>query len=266
MKRSEEEIKAIMAGLGVGVSVWDTLLKKGRDKGLGGEDFYFLATPGGEEALDEFIEVMLRSQGPRLATTFTDAEALDRWSSEIVGFKDMLDSHRAIATEVLGLNPNVNVVREVPPGFTIWDAPKFGPCYKDFEYMKDWGVPKEQTSHSLTFMVPRLVPDCFTKNVEKQLERLAELGQKYGLPKHHLARYGSVALLANLILSHHKHTDERIPLDCNWTRTDTQLLSGYRLLLGGFDVRGLCCVCWSWGDERCSSLGCFALGVEELGD
>ena len=265
MARSKKEVEAIMAGLGVGVSVWDTLLKKGRDKCLDGEDFYFLATPEGEEALDEFIEVVLRNQSPRFATPFTDAKALDRWGSEIHGFKDMVRGHRAITEEVLGLQTDVKIVREVPRGFTIWHAPKFGPCYKDFEYMKDWGVPEEKTSHSLAFIAPRLVPDSFNENVEEQLERLAELDRKYGLPKHHLANFGPAPLLTNIILSHYNHSNERIPLNRNWTRTDTCLSSGYRLSLGRFDSDGLYCGSWRWGAEPGSYLGCFALGVEELG-
>ncbi len=264
--RSKKEVEAITAGLGVGVSVWDALLKKGQKMGLDGEAFYFLATSEGDEALNEFIEVVLRYQSPGLAVPFTDAEALDRWASEIDGFKDISEGYREFASEVLGLGTEVKIVWEVPHGFTIWHAPKFGPCYNGFEYMKDWSVPDEATRHSLTFLAPRLVPESTRKNVKEQMEILAGYRNHFGLPGHHLSHYGTVPLLANLILSHRKYAKEMIPLERQWARTDSRLPDGCRLGLGGFDSVGLFCVHWGWDEARSSCLGCFALGVEELGD
>lgn len=266
MARSKKEVEAIMAGLGVAVSVWDAMLKKGRDKGLGGEDFYFLVTPEGDEALNEFVKVVSRSRGPRSATPFTDAEALDRWGSEIDGLKDMLKSYRAMASVVFGLDSEVKIVWEIPAGFTIWNAPQVGPCYKKWEYMKDWSVPDEATRHCLAFLPPRLVPESTDKNVEEQMNLLVGISKNYNLPKDHLAGYGNAALLSILILSHYKQTGERVPLEYRWARTDTRLSDGRRLSLGDFDSDGLSCGCWHWDENRYPNLGCFALGVEKLGD
>ena len=206
-----------------------------------------------------------------LATPFTDTKALDRWSSEVDGLKDIIESHRAIATEVLGLETDVSIVWEIPSMFRLIDGPTLGPCHKSWEYisnMIDQTVLNEATDHCLTFMAPRFVSECTRKNVKKQMRILSKYRRKYDLPRHHLSGYGKVCLIANIVLSHHCVNNERIPLNYNWTRTDTftKSNSNIRLDLGNFGTSGLGCDWWSCDSGGYPDLGCFAIGVEELGD
>ena len=168
---------------------------------------------------------------------------------------------RKLAAELSYTGP---VVWKVKEGFTLKaHAPKAGPCYENFQYLQDWNIRNDEpTKGSLAFWVPRLVTGSKSQNVEKQISILAELRQRFGLPEHHLASFGSASLDSGLILAHFKRTGERIPLKSEWARTDSLSSGGSRLRLGGFGGGGLHCNDWRWGDSGDPSLGCFPLGVE----
>jgi len=168
---------------------------------------------------------------------------------------------RKLAAELSYTGP---VVWKVKEGFTLKaHAPKAGPCYENFQYLQDWNIRNDEpTKGSLAFWVPRLVTGSKSQNVEKQISILAELRQRFGLPEHHLASFGSASLDSGLILAHFKRTGERIPLKSEWARTDSLGSGGSRLRLGGFGGGGLHCNDWRWGDSGDPSLGCFPLGVE----
>jgi hypothetical protein len=159
------------------------------------------------------------------------------------------------------------VAWRVNQGFTLKQhAPKAGCCYKNFEYLQGWNLQNDEpTKNSIVFWIPRLIPESLGKNVQEKLALLASFREQVGLPAHHLKNFGSAALLSGLILTHFNLTGERVPLNQLWTRTDTLLVGGGRLSLGGFVSRGLYCVYWGRGDGRGGILGCFLLGVEELG-
>lgn len=155
------------------------------------------------------------------------------------------------------------VAWRVKAGFTLKKhAPLVGPCYERFAYLQDWQFEDEPTTDSIVFWIPRLVPESTSKNVDEQRELLSALRTRLELPEHHLNGFGSVALVAGLILAHFKRVGETVPLDRLWVRTDTRDSGGYRLNLGYFDGCGLYCNGWVFGGRRGDGLGAFALGVE----
>lgn len=157
---------------------------------------------------------------------------------------------------------SVPLCYKVRAGFTLKQhAPQVGPCYEGFQYLQNWGFPDEPTKECLVFWIPRIVPGSVKKNVSEQMAHLAELRAQTKLPSHHLASFGSSALLAGLILAHFKVTGERVPLDDYWVRTDTCSADGSRLSLHWFEG-SLRCGAWHWGGERRARLAAFALGVE----
>lgn len=145
------------------------------------------------------------------------------------------------------------------------DCPGLGPCHKDWAYLAEpsWAWKNDEpTKDGIVFFIPRIVPWSTSKTADAQMALLGNLRTKHGLPSHHLASFGSAALDAALILAHHKRTDDRIPENQLWVRTDTFLAGGSRLGLGRFDECGLGCAGWDWDGVRLDCLGCFALGVE----
>lgn len=169
-------------------------------------------------------------------------------------------SWRRLAAELGYTGP---IAWEVKPGFTLKEhAPKAGPCHDNFQHLQGWDLKNDEpTEGSLVFWVPRLVGK--EKNVEGQRAILAERRQHFSLPKHHLTSFGNAALLSGLILAHFRRVGERVPLNKEWSRTDTLNSDGDRLDLGGFDGHGLRCGRWRWGDGHGGpSVGCFPLGVE----
>lgn len=156
-----------------------------------------------------------------------------------------------------------SVAWRVKAGFTLkQSAPQAGPCYEDFQYLQNWNFVDEPTKDAVVFWIPRLVSDSTRKNVAEQTALLSGLRRKFNLPETHLVSFGNVALLAGLILAHYKATEERVPLERCWARTDTCDLDGDRLYLGVFDEYGLDCGYWCWDGGRFGYLGVFALGVE----
>lgn len=152
------------------------------------------------------------------------------------------------------------VVWQVKAGFTLKQhAPEAGPCYEKWAYLQDWKLKNDEpTSDCLVFFIPRIVGT--SKNAKEQIEVLAELREKYTLPKKHLTSFGSASLVAGLILAHFKRKGERAPVNCDWVRTDTLGADGRRLSLGPFNETGLDCSN-GWHVNRDSRLGVFPLGV-----
>jgi len=177
-----------------------------------------------------------------------------------------LSAYRKLATDH-GVSAATAVCYRVRAGFTLKNhAPKAGPCYKNFQYLQGWKFPDEPTTVGLVFWVPRIVDGSTSKTRREQEQILSDLRTKLELSDQHLAGFGKVALVAGLILAHHKATGERIPLDQHWVRTDTCNADGYRLYLGIFDDAGLHCPYWSFDEDAYDFLGVFALGVEALGN
>jgi hypothetical protein len=168
---------------------------------------------------------------------------------------------RKLAAELGYTGP---VVWKVKEGFTLKaHAPKAGPCYKKFEYLQEWNIQKDEpTKNSLAFWVPRLVQGSKNKNVEEQIDILAKLRQRFSLSEHHLTSFGSASLNSGLILAHFKRTGDRVPLNGEWTRTDSFDSGGDRLSLGDFLASGLGCDNFHWGARRYPNTSCFPLGVE----
>jgi len=180
-------------------------------------------------------------------------------------FQSILVKYRTIA-RAWGIADSVAICYHVRAGFTLKQhAPKFGKCYKDFEYLQGWNFADEPTVDCYVFWVPCIVPDSTSKTYSEQLRLLAEIRVKYELPAHHLTDLGAVAENAGLILAHKKATGLLIPLGGKWIRTATSDADGDRLRLGGHDASGLYCSFWDFGESRSGGLGVFARGVEFLG-
>ncbi len=145
-------------------------------------------------------------------------------------------------------------------------ASQLGPCYQGFEYLQGWDFDDQPTKDSVLFCPPRLLPNSLSKSVAKQNALLAKLREKYELPAHFFKSFGEPSQLSGIILANHNQTGERVPLDNLWARTDSCLRgSGSRLNLGDFGRDGLDCVHWDWDVDGNDDLGCFALGVVDLG-
>ncbi|MFC1721740.1 hypothetical protein ACFL0Z_02395 [Patescibacteria group bacterium] len=151
----------------------------------------------------------------------------------------------------------------VKAGFTPKaHASKLGPSCEKFGYLQKGELENvDPTVESLVFFVPRLVAGSMGRNAEEQLQLLANFAEAHWLPDHYLTSFGGVALLLGLIESHFHCTGERVPLNYNWSRTDTG-----HLLVGHFDKYGPFCGSWDRCDDhsRRKDLGCFMLGINEI--
>ncbi len=176
-----------------------------------------------------------------------------------------LDRYRQLALEH-GVPATAPVAYRVRAGFTLkTHAPMAGPCHDGFAYLQDWSFPDDPTADSIVFWVPRLLEGSTSKTEDQQIALLAAKRTELKLPAHHMSRYGRVALVAGLILAHHKATGECVPLDVYVVRTDTCSADGGRLCLR-WDVDGvLHCNDWVDDDDAFDFVGAFVLGVELVG-
>lgn len=178
-------------------------------------------------------------------------------------YQPILAKYRAEARRQ-GIPDSTPLCYLVVSGFTLkHHAPKAGPCHENFQYLQSWNFPDEPTQECVVFWIPRLVPESTGKDVDEQRHHLAKFCERLALPAHHCTSFGDVALIAGLILAHHKATGEKVPLDGLWARTNTCSADGHRLLLGWLSD-ALLCVRWYWDGAR-AVIGVFALGVEALG-
>ena len=179
-------------------------------------------------------------------------------------FQPLVPKYRQLAMELGYSGP---IAWQVRAGFTLkTHASQAGPCYKKFQYLQDWNLKNDEpTKDSLVFWIPRLLMGSKGKSVNGQMKLLAETRSRLELPEHHLKSFGSAGDLSGLIFAPFKRTGERVPLNGDWTRTDTFHADGDRLGLGDFDRAGLHCHGWHWDEDGNDSLGCFPLGVEESG-
>lgn len=226
---------------------------------LGGSDDDLTRLLTDKDRVKRIGEIIVeKPKAEQSAEYFTPISDVDAPASH----QSTLAKYRQLATE-WGVAATVAVCYRVRLGFTVQDhAPKFGPCYNQFGYLKNWNFSDEPTRDCLVFWIPCLVPSSVNKTRDEQLALLGEIRNRLGLPAHHLANFGKVALDAGLILAHYKATGERIPAGLKWIRTDACDADGDRLGLGDFGEAGLHCGGWSFGEDRCDYLGVFALGVE----
>ncbi len=152
-------------------------------------------------------------------------------------------------------------------GFTLKShAPQLGPCYQGFEYLQGWDFDDQSTKDSIIFCPPRLLPNSLGKSVDRQNALLAKLREKYELPAYFFKSFGEPSQLSGIILANYNQTGERVPLDNLWARTCSRIRGcDVRLSLGSFVPVGLYCDRWRWDVAGYDFLGCFALGVVDLG-
>ncbi len=164
-----------------------------------------------------------------------------------------------------GVEAGVPLCYKVRAGFTLKKhAPRAGPCYEDFQYLRGWDFEDNPTQSALVFWVPRLVSGGTSKPADEQHWWLAHLRQRLELPEHHLSSFGQVSLVAGLILAHFKNTGERVPLGRSYACTATYSTPGGHLNLGSFGGLGLRCGNWCWSGSQGGDVGVFALGIEPL--
>jgi len=173
-------------------------------------------------------------------------------------YQAIVAKYRQLATEQ-GIPATHPVCYRVRAGFTLKrDAPLAGSCYDNFKYLQDWKFSDEPTQDGYVFWVPGVLQGSVLKNVGQQRQFLTETRTRLGLPAHHLSGFGSVALVAGLILAYFKATGERISLEL---RTDTCGTGGRRLSLywhGG----SINCEHWYGDDDSSDNVGVPALGAE----
>jgi hypothetical protein len=61
----KKDVSAVVAGMGVAMSIITSLAQKAKSKGLGDEDIHNLATPDGEHLLDELVERMAEAKASK---------------------------------------------------------------------------------------------------------------------------------------------------------------------------------------------------------
>lgn len=149
------------------------------------------------------------------------------------------------------------VAWQVRAGFTLKEhAPLFGPCWNDFKYLQNWNFPDEPTKDCIVFWIPRLVPESTNKTWSEQQQLVSDLGKKTKLDM----AIGDVTLLSGLILTNYHETQEQVPFNEDWIRTETCRADGDRLDLRWREGQ-LYCDDWGWGEGRRGGIGVFALGV-----
>jgi hypothetical protein len=209
----------------------------------------------GPEVRDFLANLVEKSAEGAFVTYMSDEELVEQFPQ----YADFIPKYRRLAADLGYSGP---VAWRVRAGFTLKEhAPKSGPCYENFGYLRDWEFEDKPTRDCLVFWIPRLFPKSTAKDVDEQMELLSKTRERFELPEHHLSSLGSVALNTALILAEHKRSGDRVPLDRYYIRTDTRDSDGYRLRLGLFGGSGLDCGHWVWDDHRNDNLGCFALMV-----
>lgn len=188
-------------------------------------------------------------------TPITDADVPTEHQATLAKYRKLAEEH--------GVSANVPLCYRVRAGFTLKShAPQVGPCYEDFWYLQGWNFEDKPTEDCLVFWVPRLVTGSTSKTVDEQRNLLSDLRQHLELPEYHLSGFGEVAFVAGLILSHFKVTDEHVPLETSWARTDTCGNNSYHFG-SRFLSEGVACDRIR-DDVRSNGCGVFALGVEPL--
>jgi len=131
--------------------------------------------------------------------------------------------------------------------------------------MKDWVFKNDDaTGHWLVFWIPVFLKESTGKSVSQQKEWLAGMRKTHDLPEHHCSSFGPGVLVAALILAHKERTGEEVPAQPNIVRTETLSSDGLRFCLR-FSPEGLRGSGWGWDEGADSDVGCFLLGMEELG-
>lgn len=182
-----------------------------------------------------------------------DAEVPEEYLATLATYRRLAQEH--------GVPETTPLVWRVRSGFTLKShAPKAGPCFEGFRYTQGWYFKDEPTKDGLVFWVPRLLDGSTSRNPNQHLDLLVGTRRRLKLPNHHLTSFGSVALLAGLILAHLRATGERVPVGAYATRTDTYHFDGRHLLLRWEGSGLLYCSSWyPWGHNL---VGVYALGVE----
>lgn len=249
-----------LASLGVLWEIWKALVNEVLDQGGSDDDLRRIQTDANLRRQIAGIIVGGRSQPVTVPAFF-----LPLLDSQVPSLRhSTLAKYRAEATRQ-NIPVTTPLCYRVVNGFTLkTHAPKAGPCRENFQYLQNWNFEDKPTTDCLVFWIPRLVPGSTAKTVDEQKTLLAEFRNRLDLPKHHCSSFGSVALLSGLILAHQKATEEQVPLNGLWTRTDSCNSGGHRLVLF-WDSGDLCCGDWDWNGDRDDYLGVFALGVETLG-
>ena len=219
-----------------------------------------LTDSGNRPGLKKFLAACASSRADNTyVTALSDAEV----AAQFPQFVEATAKWRAYATAVGYTGP---VAWRVKAGFSLRaHAPKAGPCFQNFKYLQDWRLKNDEpTINSLVFWVPRLAEGSLNKTASEMAALRADLRKKHGLHQHHGTSFGSAALIHALILAHFQRTGERVPLRFNYAATDTFHEVGSRLVAGYFSEDGLYCGGWCDLHGR-SYVGCFLLGVEDLG-
>ncbi|MFA6423837.1 MAG: hypothetical protein WCV83_00820 [Candidatus Magasanikbacteria bacterium] len=271
MARKDKDLKEVLGNWTIGFEALSALVYAILKKGGGIEDLSRLSDKEDTTVVDQVADLLVRPKvvAEQLVVPPPPPKPVAlRIEDFVTPMKDdqvptillvFVSIWRMIANWLGYTGPIAWRIRE---GFTLKTiAPQVGPCRKDFQYLQNWNFPDEPTKDCIVFWIPRLVVGSTSKSVSEQMKLLADLRKQFNLPEHHLSGFGSVTVLAALILAHHKLTGEMVPLGGNWTRTDTCGSGGGRLGLGW--VGGaLCCGVWSWDGVRYGSVGAFPLGVE----
>jgi hypothetical protein len=199
--------------------------------------------------------------------SISDAEAKGILTARAPEDLSAITNLRRFAKEVFDWKENI--FYKVEAGFDFQEhAPGIGPCCEDWSNQGRWALKNtKSTCASLVFWIPRLLPESCSKNTDNQLNLMAAHRKKYELPENCLKDFGSASLNTLLILERFHRTNERVPLNLYWIRTDTLRMGGSRVILGPFGDAGLFCHdghCWYGDGDEDALSGYFLSGVWKL--
>jgi hypothetical protein len=171
--------------------------------------------------------------------------------------------YRALAAQH-GVLASMPVCYRVRSGFTFMDhAMKLGCYYAEMSSGRSFQ--DDPTSDGLVFWCPRLLQGSRNRFAYDQSDLLADCRARLELSEHHLSGFGSIALVAGLLLAHRQVTGERVLLcDGDHTvRVDSCYTDGYHMHLG-HNLRTDRVFCGDWDNDgnAFKDRGVFALGVE----
>lgn len=234
--------------------------------------FERLGSPEGEATMKKVIALVRddwaatqprAEEPPKHVASVPDAIDIFDWVRPVPD-AELSEPHKAMLAKYRREDAGYHAYR-VSAGYALkTHAARSGPCDEDFAYLQGWNFPDEATKDCIVFWAPRIAKNSASKTKDQQIELLANLRTRLGLPAHHMSGFGTPALLAGLILAHYKATGERVLLDQYWVRTDICRADGYRLRLF-WSASGLSCGFWFLDGEAYGRVGVFALGVEALG-
>ena len=167
-----------------------------------------------------------------------------------------------LINQTYGVADNVPVIYLVRDGVDFTTVPSLGPCHNDFRELLAGRLPREKSSRCLVFWVPRLLAGTELMHYADQVAEIERCRVQFDLPQHHLSGLREAWLVSGLILSHYAITDECLPHNGWFARTETGEAGIIKWRVGGFKKGGKLQCHPLVGIQGQGDTGAFLIGVE----